>query len=985
MFLSFLLPTFLSGQNLKMEWEKSFGNDTKIHAVIEATNGYLIAAGETNAKTSGGSDGLLLIADHSTGQVVAELRYGGNKDDVFYAVAQTFDGRFLLAGSTASAGKGGDDAWLLLVDDTGHKIWETTFGTTGRDKCQKILLLPDGAVLLAGQQNGQKNGDLWLAKVVGQQILWEKNIGASEFETLANIVMASDGGFVISGNTGGKAEKGSGNVYLTKTDANATVLWKKWFGEAGWEESLDLIACRDGGFAIAGLTKSKGAGDLDCWLIKTSRDGFRQWDKTFGGKDADFANTLLQTSDDGFLLAGASKSQRSGARFSDAFVVQTSPGGDLQWEQYYGKDRDDAFTMACIMHNGSMAFVGNLDGNAATLLRFSDPLALQFALAGVRDVATLNISDATVHTADGSMTPGDHSFLSFQVANTTDMDLSDLRVTVDNRSGSDLRAWNTNYLGALRKGKNVEVRIPLDASTDLNPGDQQLSIAINSGTKSLKAFEKTITLRIAKPATLLIASHAFELSGRSDEVTLNVQIQNSGDASSQAAEVRFSLPAGLRASSATVLPMGIVAAHSRRDAKLVFIKTPQFNASVAAITCSIAENGQEKARKTLEFQTGSGKSNAMASGPILIWTDPAPHETGTNKVRKTDDHFEFKMTVVAPKPVNTKNIKMKVNGVEMDGSKFNEEDLSAPRMENAHYTYTYRNKIPLQQGNNRVEVMVDDQVSDPLDVEFAPERANLFIVTIGPKHEDLQYTAKDAADFGNAFKNQGGADKLFNEVFVKTLIAPEQTDDRGIKQAMFDLAYQWNDGQIKPNDVLVVFISSHGKIVENRFKVLQTGYNPKYDRLTIDFKTDVLETLSPLNCKKLLFLDACHSGGAKEGFGGVSQAVVELAKAQPGVSTLTSCGSTEKSYEDKAWENGAFTEALLEAFSDKSCLDAAGQFRADTDRDHIIRVGELYEFLRRRVPALVQTAVPNAPTSQTPFMPESELDKNLPLFFLEGN
>ncbi len=167
-----------------MEWEKSFGNDTKIHAVIEATNGYLIAAGETNAKTSGGSDGLLLIADHSTGQVVAELRYGGNKDDAFYAVAQTFDGRFLLAGSTASAGKGGDDAWLLLVDDTGHKIWETTFGTTGRDKCQKILLLPDGAVLLAGQQNGQKNGDLWLAKVVGQQILWEKNIGASEFETL---------------------------------------------------------------------------------------------------------------------------------------------------------------------------------------------------------------------------------------------------------------------------------------------------------------------------------------------------------------------------------------------------------------------------------------------------------------------------------------------------------------------------------------------------------------------------------------------------------------------------------------------------------------------------------------------------------------------------------------------------------------------------------------------------------------------------------
>ena len=189
----------------------------------------------------------------------------------------------------------------------------------------------------------------------------------------------------------------------------------------------------------------------------------------------------------------------------------------------------------------------------------------------------------------------------------------------------------------------------------------------------------------------------------------------------------------------------------------------------------------------------------------------------------------------------------------------------------------------------------------------------------------------------------------------------------------------------KPNDVLVLFVSSHGKIVENRFKILQTGYNPKYDRLTIDFKSDILETLSPLNCKKLIFLDACHSGGAKEGFGGVSQAVVELAKTQPGVSTLTSCGSTEKSYEDKSWENGAFTEALLDAFADKTCTDATGAFQADADRDHILRLGELYEFLRRRVPALVQGGVPNAPTSQTPFMPESELDKNLPLFLLENH
>jgi Caspase domain len=980
-----LLSTTTFAQNLKTDWDKLLGSDVKIHAVMEATNGYLLAVGRTSSKTAGGTDGLLVLVDHSTGQIVTETRFGGAKDDVLYAAVQTFDGQFLLAGATASTGNGADDAWLVMVDAQGKKQWETTFGTPGRDVCRQLVQLPDGSVVLAGYQNTQKNGDVWLAKVDGQKLVWEKNVGNGTFDNLCGLVATADGGFVFSGNTGKKAERGSGDVYLAKTDAAGALVWEKWFGDNGWEEALSLIGTRDGGFAIAGITKSKGAGDLDCWLIKTSRDGFRQWDKTFGGKDADIANAVLQTPDDGFLLLGASRSQRSGARFFDAFAVQTSPGGELVWEQYLGKDRDDAWGAACFLHNHSIAVVGAFDGDNSHIQRYSDPQQSRFSMAGVRDAITASVEEVRVNTPEGDLTPGAQSFISFQLANKTDVDLPDVRVMVDNRTGSDLTAWNTNYFGTLSKTQNMTVRIPIAANATAAPGNQQLSITIASGTKTLQTFEKTVALRLVKPATLLIADHDFELSGRSDEITLKVTIQNSGDAGSQPAEVRFGLPAGLRPVGATHVPMGTVGAHSRREVRLVFLKTPQFSGSVASITCSIMENDRETAKKTLNFQTNGSKSAAMSGGPILIWTDPAPHETGTNKVRKTDNQFEFKMTVVSPKPVNTKNIKMKVNGVEMDGSKFNEEDLSPPRLENTRYTYTYRNKIPLQQGGNRVEVLVDDQASDPLEVEFVPERANLYVVAIGPQHEDLKYTTKDAIDFANAFKNQGGANRLFNEVVVRTLTAPEQTNDTGIKQAMFDLAYQWSDGQIKANDVLVVFVSSHGKIVENRFKILHTGYNPKYDRLTVDFKTDILETLSPLHCKKLIFLDACHSGGAKEGFGGVSQAVVELAKTQPGVSTLTSCGSTEKSYEDKLWENGAFTEALLEAFADKTCSDATGNFQADLDRDKVLRLGELYQFLRRRVPHLVQTGVPTAPTAQTPFMPESELDKNLPIYFLESN
>lgn len=81
--------------------------------------------------------------------------------------------------------------------------------------------------------------------------------------------------------------------------------------------------------------------------------------------------------------------------------------------------------------------------------------------------------------------------------------------------------------------------------------------------------------------------------------------------------------------------------------------------------------------------------------------------------------------------------------------------------------------------------------------------------------------------------------------------------------------------------------------------------------------------------------------------------------------------------------NGAFTEAIMEAFSNNSFSDARGAFQADVNNDRIINLGELYDFLQRRVPQLVKTVIPDAPTSQAPFMPEDQLDRSMPLYFIQ--
>ena len=978
------LPLFIFGQMMQTAWEKTYGEsgDESIRQIMQASNGYVFAAGQTASKTAGGKDGLLLIADFSTGNLIATKKPGGTKDDMLNAVVQLPQGQFLLAGSTESFGAPDRDAWLVLTDDRGEIIWQQNSGAKGDDSWEKACLLPDGAVALAGY----KDGGIRIARLRGKVLEKEATIGKSDYETISGLAGTPEGQFVLTGNTKKSSKQGSGDIYLAKTDPDGKVLWERFFGEKDWEESLGLCTTADGGYAIAGLTRSKGAGDLDMWLIKVSRDGFQQWEKTFGGKDADIAAAVAQTPDGGFLLAGHSRSQRTGQRQFKGFLVKTDGGGFRQWEQYFGGDSEDIFQTATILYDGNALVGGSTaskgaGGTDGWIVGLSDPLTAQNAYAGARDQAKIECSAGKLATDDGLLRPSENSYLTVTVSNNNSFDLPDVKLQMEQKnSTTDLSAWATNYVGALKAGESRAVFIPVGSGAALKTGAAEFHLTAFSGAKNMGSTPVTIQTKEPVAAAFEIAGFQYIPSKTSDEITLQVKVENPGDFPTGMATAKFECPAGWTAADASVQPLGALLPRSSKDLRFKFLKSK--TSTAGGLVFSIAENNKEKIKKTLEM--GAPGARPLAGGPILIWTDPAPHELGTNRINRNQDNFEFKMTVVAGSALQPKDFKLRVNGIEMEGSKFNEEDLSAPTREQQQFTYTYKNKLPLKRGKNTLEVLVDGQVSEPLDVIFEPRRANLHLLTIGPSHPDLKFTSKDAADFAAAFQEQGGAEKLFANVYTRQYVLPETTTLTGIQQAMYDLVYQYKDNLISPDDVLMVFISSHGKITGNRFKILQSNYNPKYEQIALDFKNDIIENLNQIDCKKLIFLDACHSGAARarSDNAGLSQALIDLAKSQPGIATLTSCRSNELSYEDAAWENGAFTEAILEAFSGKTVTDDHGTYRADADDDKILRLGELYDFLKKRVPSMVKSQLPSAPTEQEPFMPEEQLDRGLPIYFI---
>ena len=148
--------------------------------------------------------------------------------------------------------------------------------------------------------------------------------------------------------------------------------WIKNFGGSGSEKATSIINTTDGGFAVAGYTKSTD-GDLasktmavnDYWLLKFDQQGELEWQRTYGGSKDDRAQAVIQTLDGGYALAGyAMSSDGDGSNnegFHDHWIVKLSANGDIEWERSYGFAGHDHAYDIVQTDDGGYFFSGFLD------------------------------------------------------------------------------------------------------------------------------------------------------------------------------------------------------------------------------------------------------------------------------------------------------------------------------------------------------------------------------------------------------------------------------------------------------------------------------------------------------------------------------------------------------------------------------------------------------------------------------------------------
>lgn len=225
-------------------------------------------------------------------------------------------------------------------------------------------------------------------------------------------------------------------------------------------------------------------------------------------------------------------------------------------------------------------------------------------------------------------------------------------------------------------------------------------------------------------------------------------------------------------------------------------------------------------------------------------------------------------------------------------------------------------------------------------------KPKLYAVVVGVSRYEspdlkLKYAAQDAKDFAETLKRQEGG--IYGKVDVRLI-----TDENARRDDIIE-ALEWLEGEVTARDVGMVFMAGHG-VTDNkqRFYYLPVDANMDKLRSSAVSRDDLLATMSGLAGKAMMFIDACHSATSLEGEqtrgagADITQVVNELSSAENGVVMFASSTGRQLSIENDAWQNGAFTEALIEGFSGS----------ADYVKDGKLTIAELDLWLSDRVKQL---------------------------------
>jgi hypothetical protein len=214
--LAWLVKTDSSGA---MQWEQTFpgpyGNNGGTVVQQTTDGGYIITG---TAIQSRDQEYAYLAKTDSSGAMQWEKTFGGKGFNVGMFVQQTKDSGYIISGATNSSGAGKQQFYLVKTDSSGTKQWEQTFGGNGDGIAYAVQQTNDGGYIIAGTDSltaANRTQALLVKSDSSGSVQWQETFSGRGDCTAYDVQQAKDGGYIFVGSTY-PGHAGRLDVYLAK-------------------------------------------------------------------------------------------------------------------------------------------------------------------------------------------------------------------------------------------------------------------------------------------------------------------------------------------------------------------------------------------------------------------------------------------------------------------------------------------------------------------------------------------------------------------------------------------------------------------------------------------------------------------------------------------------------------------------------------------------------------------------------------------------
>lgn len=983
----------LSAQSLPDEpiLEKLFGKSGQdvIVDMLENWQGDVAAVGTSTRGENGGEDIYLLLLDKKL-NLKQERYIGRDEDDGANAIGMAADGRYLVAGySTMPSGKskiirerykGRRDGWLLVLNEKGQTEQEIILGTNADDVFTNVFSLSNGDFLITGNSGNQA----WLVRVNREgKVIWDKKWQYHRLVTqIKSAVLTFDNqifatGYVLDGD--------NRQMWLASFDADGNKTWDKIIPATEGIEGADIAVIDAKTLGIVGYMFDSERRE-NGFFSKIDRNGNQLAYQSLGGREDDRLFSLKVLNNGKIALTGRGKSFERGSRRDRVWTLLLDKNGKTDEEKFYGsKTTDEAYTVLQ-RNDGSLLLAGmssqnilkSTQGWLAHLTPSKKPTELE---------NRINVRLEDVFYANQTfLKPGERAFLPLQLNNPNNKGAVHLQAVFAPES-SDSPPLAAVSLQPLSPEEKQPVYLPIFPPENAKEGIYRYTIQVFSGEKVVSepiSFDLRIGGSAVPKLQLAVQKAPLELQ-RSVVQRTKFIIKNTGLATAQAISLLISGTSEMQIPND--IQLGDLAAGESKIYELPYELSASYPSDsawlrvrAADVTLQFTDALELKMPVRGELTSVKVDTNSKRDFITAIWLNPNPDQYDRHEIVWNESEIIIQVKVVSNKGVDKQHFCLEINGRPcQSGAKLDEVSLKGTKS-----SRTFFQKIKLTEGTTTLKAIVKNEAgsmeTEPLRVVYAPRKPNLHVISIGVPAVDLKYTTKDARDFARAL---GKSNQAFQSIFIDTLFQETTTTKTEILKTLRRLQYRFDDRQIAPHDLIVVFISSHGlSTAQGEFRIAASDYDgPFLQETSLDFEKEIINYLNPINCRKLFFVDACHSGAGEQATFSLQASgtrIAELANTQKSLNLLMSCRANEYSYEDEHWENGAFTETLVQTFEHF----AQRKTGIDSNVDNRLDMNELFKNIQIKVPQLVQTKRPKPQTSQNPMLILANAQESIVLFQL---